>query len=603
MFAELVAELVVVAALAGAMRAWLLAWLAAAQCCARVTGASTTPGRGELRSSSLNVTLSGLTQTNHGLGRFEWAVESATVALLLRHEWCALGERLRALQEAGQDWLAYTDAAFASKFAGKVILAVNPASWPQCGPKLSFFASGAERYWGKLMSCRHALGYIDVFPTGGDKVGFYTHMHPSGGWQEALGPFVSELDACGVMDAFVEDSAQRAVLLALNESHEWRAAFETEPNPYHTAYESVPVVLFAQVLAPALYFGVALQAARAIRQRKSMKVGTPPTIRFALHLNLCMMIVLGTVIALDGYFWRGVLTDSNQMAFRSLLLGCTVASSTLIVSVWSTVLADAAPTAAGKAGCLKAPSPVARAVALVALDATISLMLTRMWFFGSFVSFQLIPFFFWVLELANVIRFYRGAHALLHQMDTLEKAISNMRSPDHDARNRREGQFRRRMGKFVLFAAICSASVLTVLFTASIEFMFYRSPQMHISLALAFVYAKVGVAWAHVSICSPSPRQTPKSTKWSYANGTSSKINPLKALSSSRGTSANDDYESKTNPVSSSCSSRSSIAAAAAATATSSNNTTPPTTSSTTATTSLQGTGLMPITAPTSTIR
>ncbi len=99
---------------------------------------------------------------------------------------------------------------------------------------------------------------------------------------------------------------------------------------------------------------------------------------------------------------EGVRDDSASMAFRGLFLGGGVASSTLIASVWSAVLATTATESAGGAGRCKAPSTLHRAAALVALDATIGLMLTRMWFFGGFVSFQLVPFAFWCLELANV---------------------------------------------------------------------------------------------------------------------------------------------------------------------------------------------------------
>jgi hypothetical protein len=164
--------------------------------------------------------------------------------------------------------------------------------------------------------------------------------------------------------------------------------------------------------------------------------------------------------------WPRVL-PSYSFALSSVINGCAVALLALSASRAHEAATDGATDSVGSC-CRRCATSLASSKIKMTCQAlawscpcSVSSALVpvsaSMWFFGGFVSFQLVPFAFWCLELANVFKFVRGARALLHQIDKPRQSVASTRTSDRDLSNDKEEQFKRRMGRLVLCAAICSS--------------------------------------------------------------------------------------------------------------------------------------------------
>ncbi len=225
------------------------------------------------------------------------------------------------------------------------------------------------------------------------------------------------------------------------------------------------------------------------------KVPTPAEIRLSLQINLVMMLVLASVIAANGYFTSGAFSDSWCMAFRSLLLGCSVASSTLIVGVWNSIVHGQAPTAGWSMRSTFAFS-------FVVLDLLCNTMLFKFEAFGGTILWLAVPMFWFVLELGNITVFTWRAVVLLSTFRALGRDSMGPAGPMDPAQT----AFTRKTARLVLLAAASSAGMLSALILVGMGKVYYSSPGGAFMVGFIYVYSKAGVAASHVAICWPSAR-------------------------------------------------------------------------------------------------
>ena len=299
---------------------------------------------------------------------------------------------------------------------------------------------------------------------------------------------------------------------------------ELEVNPYHVLFTSASAWIFQHILPAALYYRVAFAAFTELRSRARLDIPTPATIKAVLVLNLVMMVVLGSVIAADGYFISGTLPDEWAMPFRTLLLGWGTASSWLISQIWSDVLAGS-----GAVYGFKLKLCFAVAGGLVVVDTVCNLLLMRFWVFGGFALLVVVPLVLFCIELSNVVMFTTKAIRLLLAFDDMSKDDGGLSEAA-----RRAHSFKRRTSRIVLVSAFCSGLMLACLMLMGVSDSYYSSPAAAFALGCTYIYAKVGVAACHVAICSrprsrsdkDAPRVISGSLRMAVSAPSSHKVSP-----------------------------------------------------------------------------
>ncbi len=294
--------------------------------------------------------------------------------------------------------------------------------------------------------------------------------------------------------------------------------FELEENAYHILFSSASTVLVMHVIPAALYASVAYAAFLNLRTRARHKVPTPPELSLVLKINLAMMLVLGPMIATNGYFTAGSMSDAWCMPFRSLLLGCSVASSSLIVGVWNSVIRMQTQTG-------RRTMRYSFAVSLIILDLVCNVLLLKYQLFGGTVLWVYIPMAFFLAELGNVTTFTWRALKLFATLDALSARSGTTPNDSEKA----QAAFRRRTALLVLLASMCSVGMLSALLLVGTQTVYYSSPSGAFLVGFIYVYSKAGVAACHVAICWPSTRALAAGTKKSSRVSTN-KVAPRGSL-------------------------------------------------------------------------
>jgi hypothetical protein len=117
-----------------------------------------------------------------------------------------------------------------------------------------------------------------------------------------------------------------------------------------------------------LYLYVAFAAVSEMRERRRLGTPTPRTITAVLSINAGMMLVLGPVVLVEGYFFSGNIPALESAMLRPWLLGCGAASSTLVVHIWDNIVRSGQTSSEPRRCLTRLPWRVALAIVLVMLD-------------------------------------------------------------------------------------------------------------------------------------------------------------------------------------------------------------------------------------------
>jgi hypothetical protein len=275
-------------------------------------------------------------------------------------------------------------------------------------------------------------------------------------------------------------------------------------------------VLFAGVF-PALYFGTALLALKYLRVRlaigRKTKAGLQGSKRvqlIVLAVNACAMLVLGVILAIDGYGVLGNVSDTVRNYFRPLLLGVASGSDILLAGLWDTTVSDQKLGTASQRKTAFQSQWVSRfALAVMAMDVA-SGFASMYLIDAGFLIFMILPLVYLVIRVVVAVHLVRSTRRVLAMLTGYATSALSDKSTSQVAAVQRAVHAQlilvRRLARCIQFAVLASVALafITLLMGMRIGY-FLADPAPTMWMNGLFIFARWLSSFSAVLFCEPPP--------------------------------------------------------------------------------------------------
>jgi hypothetical protein len=376
-------------------------------------------------------------------------------------------------------------------------------------------------------------GYVYSFPTAGSAPGpgriYISSFADVTAELRALMPSDNETGGsvaeCSLLNMlFVNTSGGGAingelgpVLDALRAGESVRVNLHVTESRYKAVWEQPLVrVLFAGVF-PALYFGTALLALKFFRVRlaiwRKTKAGLQGGKRvqlIVLAVNGCAMLVLGVMLAIDGYGVLGKVSDNVRNYFRPLLLGVASGSDILLAGLWDTTVQDQKlGTASHRKTAFQSQWVFRLALAVMTMDVVFGL--AGIYLLGAgFLIFMIMPLAFLVIRVVVAVHLVRSTRRVLAMLTGYAAAALLDDIAMHVAAVQRGVQAQliliRRLARCIKFAVVASVALALITLAMGMRIgYFLADPAPTMWMNGLFIFARWLSSHVTVLFCEPPP--------------------------------------------------------------------------------------------------
>jgi hypothetical protein len=311
-------------------------------------------------------------------------------------------------------------------------------------------------------------------------------------------------------------------------------------------------VLFTGIF-PLLYIGTTLLALKYFRTRLAIGRKTKGGLQggklvqlLVLAVNGCVMLMLGVVLAIDGYGVTGVLSDTARNYFRPLFLGVASGSDVLLAGLWDATVQDQKlGTASQRKTAFQSKWVFRLAIAVMAVD-IVSGIATIYLLGANFTIFIVLPFLYLVIRGVIVVHLVRSTRKVLSMLTNYAAQAIADNSTSQVAAVQRAVHAQliliRRLARCIKLAVFASIMLAFITLAMGLRLgYFLDDPGPTMWMNGVFILSRWLSSYATVLFCEPPPsakeieRSLTQSSKatGSKRGSTSSVVAPMPSHSSS----------------------------------------------------------------------
>jgi hypothetical protein len=307
------------------------------------------------------------------------------------------------------------------------------------------------------------------------------------------------------------------VLDSLRAGESVRVSLHVTESRYKTMWSKPFVRVIFQGVFPVLYVGTTLLALKYFQTRLAIGRKTKGGLKggklvqlIVLAVNGCVMLVLGIVLAIDGYGVAGVLSDIVRNYFRPLFLGVASGSDVLLAGLWDATVEDQKlGTASQRKTAFQSKWVFRLALAVMAVD-IMSGIASIYLLSGDFAIFMILPLVYLVIRLVIAVHLARSTRKVLSMLTTFAASAMKDNSTSQVAAVQRAVHAQliliRRLARCINLAVFSSITLCLITLAMGFRLSYFLDdpvPTMWINGV--FLLSRWLSSYASVLFCEPPP--------------------------------------------------------------------------------------------------